>query len=271
MGVGRSPTETLMLTATAAPAIEAVGITVRAGGRALVDSVDLVVEPGEFVALVGPNGAGKSTLAAVLVGDLRPDAGEVRIEGRPIGEYRHRELARVRAVLPQQTRVDFPFPVAEVVLMGRHPHLGRGQGPGPSDRAAAAEAMAATEIEPLAARAFPTLSGGEQARASLARVLAQSASVLVLDEPMAALDLRHQRRVVDLCRRLAGEGRAVLVVVHELNQAAAADRVGVMDRGRLVACGAPADVLTADRIEAIFGVAVVVTTHPADGRPVVLC
>jgi iron complex transport system ATP-binding protein len=252
------------------PVLEAQEVTVRVGGHTLLDRVNLQIDHGEFVAVVGPNGAGKSTLAAVLAGDRRPDAGRVLVDGMALGTLSKRPLARRRAVLPQSCWVAFPFRTEQVVMMGRYPRMGRGHQPGPADRAAVADALAAADVTHLVGRPVPTLSGGEQARVSLARVLAQDAAALILDEPSAALDLRHQQEVLALCRRLAAQGRAVLAIVHDLNQAAAADRVAVLANGRLVADGPPVAVLTAPVVAEAFGVAVTVTAHPADGRPVVL-
>lgn len=262
-------TESCGPTATAG-ALEACGVSVRIDNATLLDHVSLRVGQGEFVALVGPNGAGKSTLATVLAGDRRPDDGEALVDGEPVARLSRRELARRRAVLPQSSRVAFPFRVEQVVMMGRYPHLRRGQLPGASDREAVAEAMRITDTTQLVGRSVPTLSGGEQARVSLARVLAQQAASVILDEPSATFDLRHQQQMIGLCLGLAAAGRAVLAIVHDLNQATAAHRVALLDRGRLVTCGPPARVLTAATVSQVFDVNVAITAHPDDGRPVIL-
>jgi iron complex transport system ATP-binding protein len=245
-------------------------VIVRIGPNTLLDRVSLEVGRGELLAVVGPNGAGKSTLASVMAGDLRPDEGEVLLDDTPLAELGVRELARRRAVLPQDYRVTFPFRAEQVIMMGRSPHLRRGQSPGRSDRAAVAAALAATETTHLAARPVPTLSGGEQARVSLARVLAQDAPTVILDEPLAALDLRHQQQILGLCLAMAAEGRAVVVIVHDLNQAATAHRVAVVDQGRVIAVGPPGEVLTATTVARVFDLSVTVAAHPSDGGPVVL-
>ncbi len=251
-------------------ALAARDVSVRVGGHTLVDEVCLEVARGEFLAIVGPNGAGKSTLAAVLAGDRRPEGGEVSIDGTPISSLSCRQLARRRAVLPQNCRVAFPFRTQQVVMMGRAPHLARGQAPTRADHAAVHSALRATDTVHLARRPVPTLSGGEQARVSLARILAQDAPTVILDEPSAALDLQHQQQVLGLCLTMAAEGRAIVAIVQDLNQATAAHRVAVLNQGRLVAAGPSAAVLDAATVARVFGVAVTVAEHPTDGRPVIL-
>jgi iron complex transport system ATP-binding protein len=259
------------MTSSQAPVLEARHASFRVGAKALVDGVDLRIEAGELVALVGPNGAGKSTLCSLLSGDLRPTAGAVHLDGLELTGYSPGELARRRAVLPQKSMLAFPFPVREVVLMGRYPHLARWRAPGPADRAIARQAMRDADVMELADRAFTTLSGGEQTRVALARVLAQDVPVLLLDEPTTALDLRHQHDVLRVCRRLADQGAAVLVVLHDLGLASAwADRVGVLRAGRLVACGRPHDVLSPELVVDVFAQPVTVVEHPDERWPVVL-
>ncbi|WP_066957165.1 ATP-binding cassette domain-containing protein, partial [Streptomyces lushanensis] len=170
------------------PLAEVRGLHVRLGQREVLAGVGLAARAGEVLALVGPNGAGKSTLLAVLAADLPPDQGEVRIDGRHAHEWSAPELALRRAVLPQAAALAFPFPVEEVVRMGRAPWAGTPLED--EDERAVAAAMAATEVTAFAGRPFSALSGGERARVALARVLAQRAPLLLLDEPTAALDLR---------------------------------------------------------------------------------
>ncbi|MDT0306229.1 heme ABC transporter ATP-binding protein [Streptomyces sp. DSM 44917] len=244
-------------------------LTVRRGGRAVLDGVDLEVAAGEVLALAGPNGAGKSTLLAALAGDLAPEAGEVTLAGRPAHAHGARELARRRAVLPQDPTISFPFTSAEVVRMGRAPWAGTAAAA--ADDAAVAEAMVQTGTTALAGRPFPALSGGERARVALARVLAQRAGTLLLDEPTAALDLRHQEAVLRVCRERAAAGAAVVVVLHDLGLAAAhADRVAVLHRGRLAAAGPPEAVLTGELLSEIYDHPVEVLPHPLTGTRLVL-
>lgn len=244
-------------------------VGVRVGDRALLDGVSLSIAPGEVVALAGPNGAGKSTLLRVLAGDLTPSSGDVTLDGRPLASFRARELALRRAVLPQQTLMQFAFAAREVVAMGRHPHAARRDAP--DDEPIIAAAMLRTETAPLAARAYPSLSGGEQGRVSLARVLAQEAPILLLDEPTAALDLRHQQATLAIARELASDGAAVLAVLHDLNLAAAyADRVALLAGGRLAAIGRPWEVLTAETLSALFEHPIAIVPHPARDCPLVI-
>jgi iron complex transport system ATP-binding protein len=251
-------------------ALTANAVTFRVGSRALVDEVSLELARGEVLALVGPNGAGKSTLLKLLAGDLSPSGGEVTLEGRPLARYGAKELALKRALLPQQTILQFAFTARAVVAMGRHPHLGMA-GESAEDDAVVEAALARTETLSLAERVYPSLSGGEQARVSLARVLAQETPILLLDEPTAALDLRHQQAVLRIARDLAREGTAVLAVLHDLNLAATyADRIALLDEGRLVADGTPWDVLTEDRLSAVFRHPIGVVRHPRRDCPLVL-
>ncbi|GIW13623.1 MAG: hemin import ATP-binding protein HmuV [Tepidiforma sp.] len=250
--------------------LEARGIWFRAGRVPLVAGADVRVEPGEFVAVVGANGAGKSTLVRLLAGDLRPGEGEVLLGGRPLAEYRAAELALLRSVLPQQSRIEFSFTVRQVVEMGRSPHRGRGQDPAADARAVEA-AMRAADVAELAERAYPGLSGGEQSRVCLARVLAQETPVVLLDEPTAALDIRHQHQVLGVVRGLAMQGRAVLAVLHDLNLAAAyATRVVAMHRGAVAADGPPAEVLRAEVLSRIYEHPVEVVRTGTPERLVVL-
>jgi iron complex transport system ATP-binding protein len=246
------------------PALEAVRATYAVRGRALVEDVSLRVEPGSLLAVVGPNGAGKSTLLRLLAGELDPTGGDVRVHGTPISAWPARALARVRAVMPQQTVLQFAFTAREVVAMGRSPH--RDDAAGPVERA-----LRRTETAELAPRSFPTLSGGEQARVTLARVLAQEPEILLLDEPTASLDVRHSELALRLARRLADGGRAVVAALHDLNAAARyADEIAVLKHGRLVALGTPWRVLTEDVLHDVFGHRVLVVPHPACDCPLVV-
>jgi iron complex transport system ATP-binding protein len=250
--------------------LAATGVTVRLGGdRAILDDASIEIRAGEIHALVGPNGAGKSTLFGVLAGDVAAVAGEVALDGAPLDGIRAADLARARAVLLQENAVSFPFSAEQVVRMGRAP-WSRTEASADDDETVAS-AMAATEVLPLRARPVTSLSGGERARVALARVIAQSTGILLLDEPTAALDLKHHEDVMRLIRSQADAGIAVAIVLHDLNAALAhADRVTLLAEGRVAATGTPADVLTAARIEDVYGQAVDVFPHPATGVPLVV-
>ncbi|MFF3175070.1 heme ABC transporter ATP-binding protein [Streptomyces sp. NPDC057900] len=255
--------------APGAAVAEARGLRVRLGGRQVLDSIELTVHAGEVLALVGPNGAGKSTLLAALAADLPATSGTVRIDGRPVTEWSAPELALRRAVLPQSAALSFPFPVADVVRMGRAPWAGTERED--EDDPAVRAAMAATEVTAFAARPFSALSGGERARVALARVLAQRAPLLLLDEPTAALDLRHQELVLRICRERAAAGDAVVVVLHDLGLAAAyADRAAVLHDGRIAVDGPPAEVFTGALLGEVYRQPVEVFPHPRTGVPLVV-
>lgn len=249
--------------------LHARGVHVRYGQARILDGVDLDVAAGEVVALVGPNGAGKSTLLAVLAGDTVPDEGIVELDAVDVRALRLDELARRRAVLLQEHRLSFPFPVTDVVRMGRAPW--RGTPREDADDEVVARSIETADVTHLAARTYPTLSGGEKARTSFARTLAQEPGVLLLDEPTAALDIRHQESVLDEARRWARAGACVVVVLHDLTLAAAyADRVVVLDAGRVRGDGPPADVLTGELLTDVYRHPIEVVRRPGGDDLVVL-
>ncbi|WP_227982278.1 heme ABC transporter ATP-binding protein [Nocardia spumae] len=245
------------------------GVGVIREGRPVLDGVDLEVVAGQVLALVGPNGAGKSTLLAALSGELEPSSGTVELDGQPLAHWTPTDMARRRAVLPQNHTVGFPFTVREVVAMGRSPWARTARQD--ADERIMADAMAATDVEFLAARPFPALSGGERARVALARVLAQDTETVLLDEPTAALDLGHQEQVLGLAAARARAGAAVVVVLHDLGLAAAyADRVAVLAEGRLTAVGGPRDILTTDLLTSVYRHPIEVVDHPVTGAQLIL-
>jgi len=253
--------------------LEAGDVVVRAGARTILDEVSLEIRAGERVAIVGPNGAGKTTILRVLAGHLHPHDGTVRLKGRALADYSAGELALHRAVLSQHVAIAFPFTVREVVAMGA------GNARGRWIDTLVAQALAEVDLEGFGERIITTLSGGEQQRAHLARVLVQVAcgearhgpGLLLLDEPTASLDLRHQLGLLQVASRRAARGVAVLAILHDLNLAAVfADRVLVMSRGTICAAGAPAQTITEPVIDAVFGVAGGVCALPTQGAPFVL-
>lgn len=247
-----------------APLLRARGLGIDVADTTLLDDVDLDVEAGELVAVVGPNGAGKSTLLHALAGDLTPTRGQVELSGRDLQSTSHADLARLRAVVGQDTAIAAPFRVADVVRMGQAPLAG-------GDDEAVARALEDTQALHLAGRTYPSLSGGERARVALARALVQQTPLLLLDEPTAALDLRHDEAVLGLLKRRTRAGQAVVVVLHDLDAAASwADRVVVVAGGRVAVDGVPTEVLTEDRLAAVYGHGVAVMPHPRTGRLLVV-
>lgn len=250
-------------------AIEVRSLSVVIGGNTLLDDVSFDVRSGEVLALVGPNGAGKSTLLRAVAGDMAPTQGVVRLDGKEITAYHPRELALRRAVLPQQTFLQFAFTAREVVEMGRGARTGRLERD--RDDEVIAASMAKTETDLVADRTFPTLSGGEQARVTLARVLSQEAPILLLDEPTAALDLSHQQMVMEIARELAAAGGTILAILHDLNLAAAyADRLALLHKGRLSAFAEPWEALDPALLSEIFDCPIAVARHPMRNCPLVL-
>lgn len=254
----------------------AVDVGVRAGASVLLQGVRLRLAPGEVGAILGPNGAGKSTLLSVLAGLRAPDTGRVTLNGLPVTPSQVHQLARHRAVLPQETAVAFDFRVQEVVELGRYPHHHQ---PSKNESAIVQAAMQATGVATMAGRSIASLSGGERARAQLARVMAQiwehsadgASRWLLLDEPTAALDLRHQHETLGTVQRWAREqGVGVLAVLHDPNLALRyADRVWVLDGGVLQASGHPARVLRPALVQRVWQVQAS-TVRAADGVPQLL-
>jgi iron complex transport system ATP-binding protein len=229
-----------------------------AGARILRD-VTLECPPRTVVGLIGPNGAGKTSLLRCIYRVLRPDAGVIRLDGDSVWELSARATARRMAVVPQESGGELGFTVREMVLMGRSPHKAWHETDSAADRAIVDRALDQVDLFGLADRGFGTLSGGEKQRALVARALAQEPRFLVLDEPTAHLDIRHQLEMLELIRGLE---LTTIAALHDLNLAALfCDRLYVLHEGRIVASGAPADVLTVDLIRDVYGVAAEVMVH----------
>jgi iron complex transport system ATP-binding protein len=246
------------------PILEAREATVRREGRALLEAASVTLEAAQLTAIVGPNGSGKSTLLRALGGLWTCVEGAVFLDGRPIGDLSRREVARRVAFLPQDTRCDFAFTVAEVVSMGRHPHRGRFDRARAEDGMAVENAMARCDVLALRGRSLDTLSGGERQRVAIARCLATEPAVLLLDEPTAHLDLSHALALVDLCGSLAASGQAIAFATHDLDLAARhAAQVVVLRMGRVRHRGRPAESLTPDVCGDVFEVDAEVATTPS--------
>jgi iron complex transport system ATP-binding protein len=236
-----------------APVLEIDRVSVALARRMVLKDVSLSAAAGELIAVVGPNGSGKTTLLRAAAG-LVPFEGKIALNGRALGDMRLNERARTVAYLPQGSVFHWPLSVAEVVGLGRLP-MTRGAGLSDGDRAAVHAAMERTETLSFAARPVTTLSGGERSRVAMARVLATGAPLILADEATAALDLRHQIAVLDLLRRHTRSGGTVVAVLHDLGLAArTADRIVVLDAGRVVADAPPRDALTSARLAETFGV-----------------
>ena len=249
-----------------AAVLQAERLSLRLGGRRVVDHVSARLVPGQWVAVVGPNGAGKSSLLSLLAGLRQPHDGQVRLRGRPIAEWTAAERARQIAWLAQQGEAEGEIAARDVVRLGRLPHHGLLGAPGPADEAAVDAAMAETECTAFAGRRLSQLSGGERQRVLLARALAVQAPVLLLDEPTAHLDAPHQRALLRSVARRAAAGAAVAVVLHDLTLALAADRVWLMDQGRLSIDAAPDDPALHAALVAVFRQAVAIERLEREGR-----
>jgi iron complex transport system ATP-binding protein len=251
-------------------AIVAAGVSFAYGRRSVLRDVGLVVARGAMVALAGPNGSGKSTLLALLAGTRRPDAGTITIAGRPVADWDRRGLARVVAVVPQDTTVTFPYTAAEMVLMGRAPHRPPLGLEGARDVAIAERVMRETGILHLAARRIAELSGGERQRVIVARALAQEPEILLLDEPTTHLDIRHAIEILELVAAVNRErGVTVVAVLHDLTSVALYfDRVSFLRDGALVVDGPPRTTISATTIARVFDADVRVDVD-ADGVPAI--
>lgn len=241
-------------------------------GTPILKSLELGVHPGEVLAVVGPNGVGKSTLIRGASGTLPPLEGRVSIGDQNLARLRPDQRARLVSVVSQAVNLPGAFRALDVVLMGRTPYLGWFGREGGVDREIALGAMERTETVELAERPVGELSGGEQQRVIIARAIAQGAPVMLLDEPTAHLDLRHQDRLLKLVRSLAVEqGLAVLIALHDLNLVARfADRVALLSEGTIFAEGTPVEVLRPQDLERVYGLRIHVMTHPIHGSPLVL-
>ncbi len=235
------------------------------GTRRVGSGVTLELNAGEVLCLLGPNGSGKTTLFKTLLGLLPPQAGNVLIDGHDARTLARDEIARQISYVPQVHGAFFPYTVREIVLMGRTAHLGLFSAPSARDHAAALDAIRRMGIAHLADAVYTQISGGERQLALIARALAQDARMVIMDEPTANLDFGNQVRVLERIRALAGEGIGVLLSTHDPDHAfLCADRVAMLHQGGLTACGAAAEVMTAEKLQQLYGVPVMVTAVALD-------
>ncbi len=250
------------------PILELEHVSFAYPGRPVLSDVSLQVEAGARLALLGPNGSGKSTLVRLLARILRPVGGRVLLEGRDLGAFSAREIASRIAVVPQETALDFPFSVTEVVLMGRSPHLGGLGFEGDRDLEVAARVMEQAGVADVKDRLFHELSGGEKQRVVIARALAQEPRILLLDEPATFLDLKHVGEIFDLLHELSrSQGITLLLVLHDLNLAALyCDRIAFLRGGCILAAGATDETLNYENIRETYDTDVYVTVNDLSGR-----
>jgi iron complex transport system ATP-binding protein len=247
--------------------LEAQAIVQSKGGARILDGAAASAGPGEVVGLIGPNGAGKTTLLKIMAGLDRPAAGAVTLGGRPLSAFRRREVARHVGYLAQGAICHWPLTAERLVALGRLPHLGPWDRPSSEDEAAIDRAMAETDVTHLRGRVATTLSGGERARVMLARALAGQPDLLLADEPAAGLDPGHQLQIMHLFRILAGQGRGVLVVLHDLTLAARfCDRLVLLDKGCVAAAGRAATVLSEAMLARVYGIRAI---YGQDGKTIV--
>lgn len=251
--------------------LEAREVSISYGQREVVSRVSLRAVPGEMTAIIGPNGAGKTTLMRALNGAIKPSRGEIFLDGVPLQQLARRAVSRRISVVAQEAELRFPVTVLEFVLGGRYAWSSTGAWGWETERdvEAAREALRETELGDYSNRLMNELSGGERQRAVLARALAAEASILLLDEPTANLDLAHQAAMLALARaRCDRRGAAALLVTHDLNLAAAfADHLLLLKGGKVPAMGSPRDILTSELLEEVFDIRVLVDAHPVTGAP----
>ncbi len=231
------------------------GLSYRVNGKTIVDEVSFEVKRNEFLCIVGPNGAGKSTLLRLLARIINPTGGRIQFNGKDILEHEARELYRKISFLPQTSYFDFPLSVLEVVLTGRYPYLGIFESESEEDIRRAEDCLSLVDMEGFSRRKVTTLSGGEQQRASIARVLAQGTDFIFLDEPSSHLDIHHKFALMELLRSLAQEGKGVVAVLHDLDLASRfCDRILVLENGRVSALGEPSHTLSEELLSSVFKV-----------------
>jgi iron complex transport system ATP-binding protein len=237
--------------------------------RRVLNNISLKLPRSGFISIVGPNGSGKSTLLKQISGALKPDAGGVYLDGKSIAAVSKKEAARIMAVVPQHTALEFDYRVLDVVLMGRYPYISRLRGETAQDRKIALDNMRFTNTHDLRNRSFNQLSGGERQRVILAQALTQQPKILLLDEPISHLDLQHQIEILNLIKKLSMDQNVIVVaVLHDLNMAAAySDRIIMLKRGQVLCEGTPVEVLTVSNIKEVFEIEVDVEVSALTNKP----
>ncbi|MCB8888810.1 ABC transporter ATP-binding protein [Vreelandella malpeensis] len=259
-----------MTDTTAAPTLSTRTLAMSYGPRRVIDALDLDLPQGQVTAIVGPNGCGKSTLLSGLARLHKPDSGAVLLDGADVQGLPAKELARQLALLPQEATAPEGLTVTELIRFGRQPHQGWLRQWSAEDQAVVQYALEAAGLEELAERPLDALSGGQRQRAWIAMTIAQQTPLLLLDEPTSALDLGHQIEVFELVRKLAAEGRTVVMVLHDLASACRyADHLIAMNGGRIVAEGKPATVVTPALVKTLYQVECTLLTDPATGSPLI--
>ncbi|MCP1314237.1 MULTISPECIES: ABC transporter ATP-binding protein [unclassified Halomonas] len=259
-----------MTDTTAAPTLSTRTLAMSYGPRRVIDALDLDLPRGQVTAIVGPNGCGKSTLLSGLARLHKPDSGAVLLDGADVQSLPAKELARQLALLPQEATAPEGLTVTELIRFGRQPHQGWLRQWSAEDQAVVQYALEAAGLKELAERPLDALSGGQRQRAWIAMTIAQQTPLLLLDEPTSALDLGHQIEVFELVRKLAGEGRTVVMVLHDLASACRyADHLIAMNAGHIVAEGKPSTVVTPALVKTLYQVECTLLTDPATGSPLI--
>lgn len=252
-------------------AIQVEGLSFSYSGADLFREFDLEVEQGEFLGIIGPNGAGKSTLLRIVAGLLRPARGRVRLLEQDLARLSRHEVARLCALVPQESFFAFDYTVREVVMMGRNPFLGGFERPGPNDWDRVTSSLELAGVSGLAESGINSISAGEKQRAVLARALAQEPELLLLDEATSHLDISHQLQMARILVRLNRQGTTIVFLSHDLNLAALiCSRILLLHQGRPLARGTPEQVITRDLVRSAYGIEPLLTHHPDTGRPQVI-
>ncbi|MDD2473279.1 MULTISPECIES: heme ABC transporter ATP-binding protein [unclassified Methanoculleus] len=250
--------------------VEIINIDVSYGAKKILEAISLYADKGEILGIIGPNGSGKTTLLKAMSRIVAPDSGEVRLNDQSLATFNFRELAQQIAVVPQDIAISFDYTVREIVMMGRHPYIGRLSSETARDLEVCDRAMHLTNVAHLADSSVHEISGGERQRVLIARALTQEPKVLLLDEATSNLDISHQIEILNIIRDLTGSV-TVISVFHDLNLAACyCDRLIMLKEKKIVAVGEPEDVLTRETLKAVYGIDALVKPHPLTGRPYVL-